>query len=430
MNDLIAEVGERDFEAQVVRSDIPVLVDFWAPWCGPCLALEPMLVEIAGTYGARLKIAKVNVDESRLLSQRYGIRSLPSLVVFSKGRVVKRLDSGGERGLAVQINELLSPVDVQGGRAPVHPAEPCSAYLGDTALKCRVLQCIDDYNDMALFSALPGDFNPGTGIGSPFAVLLQSRDLSLCPASLGIPESAAQLYESLFFGFLDLDTGGPRACAQAGTLFKAFLERISPGADLTSLAADFAASIVDFICVGAGGSHIFTSIPTDLQREGSNLSSSLRLAVGKRDPEARLALYRRIEAIAVEPTDRPSAILKVFMLGCADCEEADDTSLADGLFSLMVALRNELTIAQFTPTERRLRAEADAAIEREKISNATTKVKVGRTLQEVTAWEKAVPQHRLAEINNGVSAQLQALCLHLHEELCVIAKLNSRDTPR
>ena len=87
MSNAIA-VGEANFQAEVLDSTIPVLVDFWAEWCGPCKMIAPELDALAAETGGQLKIVKVNVDENNDLSARYGIRSIPTLLLFKNGELV------------------------------------------------------------------------------------------------------------------------------------------------------------------------------------------------------------------------------------------------------------------------------------------------------------------------------------------------------
>lgn len=84
-------IRERDFEEMVLKSELPVVVDFWAPWCAPCLALNPVLEELEKAYQGRVRFAKLNVEENPQVPARLGVRALPSLFIFKKGTVVANL---------------------------------------------------------------------------------------------------------------------------------------------------------------------------------------------------------------------------------------------------------------------------------------------------------------------------------------------------
>jgi len=85
--ELIKHANDTNFEAEVLKSDKPALVDFWAPWCGPCHAIGPILEELAQEMGEKVDIVKVNVDENPNISAQYGIRSIPTLLIFKGGEV-------------------------------------------------------------------------------------------------------------------------------------------------------------------------------------------------------------------------------------------------------------------------------------------------------------------------------------------------------
>jgi thioredoxin 1 len=88
MSESIAEIQKDAFDQQVLEQSQPVIVDFWAPWCGPCKAMAPAFAGLAETYGKKMKFAKCNVDDHASVAQRYGIQSIPTLMIFQEGQPI------------------------------------------------------------------------------------------------------------------------------------------------------------------------------------------------------------------------------------------------------------------------------------------------------------------------------------------------------
>src|SRR6266496_5129311 len=101
------EINPSNFETEVLKSNVPVLVDFWAEWCGPCKMLAPVLDEIAREKADHLKVAKVNVDDNPAMAERYGIQSIPTLLYIAKGEVLSQtVGVVSKRKIVKQLEEL------------------------------------------------------------------------------------------------------------------------------------------------------------------------------------------------------------------------------------------------------------------------------------------------------------------------------------
>jgi thioredoxin 1 len=104
----IMEIDDGNFENEVMQSDKPVLVDFWAPWCGPCKAIAPLVQDLADTFGDRIKFAKCNVDNSPITPGKFGIKAIPTLIFFNQGNVVEQITGMVAKSkLEEAINKIL-----------------------------------------------------------------------------------------------------------------------------------------------------------------------------------------------------------------------------------------------------------------------------------------------------------------------------------
>ena len=89
--EMTVSVSEKDFDEKVLRSELPVLVDFWADWCMPCKMVSPVLDELAGDYAGRFKVCKLNIDESAQIASRYEVMSIPTMAIFKDGKMTDRI---------------------------------------------------------------------------------------------------------------------------------------------------------------------------------------------------------------------------------------------------------------------------------------------------------------------------------------------------
>jgi len=104
MSEKVVHLTDDSFYAEIIKSDLPALVDFWAPWCGPCKMVGPMVEELAEEYDGEVKVAKLNVDENQKIAAQYGVRSIPTLIMFKGG---ESIDQSVGAASKTAMNEMI-----------------------------------------------------------------------------------------------------------------------------------------------------------------------------------------------------------------------------------------------------------------------------------------------------------------------------------
>ena len=109
MAENVMEFDDQNFDSDVLEAGMPVLVDFWAVWCGPCKAIAPIVEEVANDYSGKVRVGKMDVDSNNQVAMRYGIRSIPTLLVFNNGEVVDQvIGNVGKESIESMLNKALS----------------------------------------------------------------------------------------------------------------------------------------------------------------------------------------------------------------------------------------------------------------------------------------------------------------------------------
>ena len=227
MNNLIRQTSSATFEQDVMQSEHLVLLDFWAPWCVPCRALEPILDDIAERFVGRVKVVKLNVDDHREVGNRYHIRGVPTLLILRNGAVVKHTTAHSRSGLCMALDEALGAT--LSGPAPQAEAPESLPAAAASTLSfqndpARKAQCLDRLRQAVRDGTLGrGESN------QPSVVAAGGPGRSRYVESLGVPAVLAQLQDIIHGQVARQDV------REAATLAVAWVEVMPVGVDMTGV---------------------------------------------------------------------------------------------------------------------------------------------------------------------------------------------------
>ncbi|SFK84383.1 thioredoxin [Rhodanobacter glycinis] len=248
MSEHAVDVTEATFADEIEQAELPVLVDFWAPWCGPCKQLAPRFDELAQMYQGRVKFAKIDIDGNKALAERFGVRSVPALLLLKAGEVVAQTLGAQSRSALV---DLLDPhVTAQTSGNSPDPVKSLRAFHGDGGLKRKVIDQVRKHIEAGQVQ-VRGPFPPTgpiceveKGQYTLIGAVLHGTSMEQYEATLGIPASAAIL-EDFIHAFpmqVSADALGSLSYTLQGAMHDyplEWFEAIPPGADLRYITSHF-----------------------------------------------------------------------------------------------------------------------------------------------------------------------------------------------
>lgn len=422
------DVTEATFAAEIEQAGLPVFVDFWAPWCGPCKMLAPRFDELAQMYQGRIKFAKINADDSKVLAERFGVRSLPAMLLLKGGEVVAQ--TLGVQGRSALVELLDQHITTLTSEKPLPSVKSWRAFHSDGELKRKVIDQVRAHleaNQIQILAPFPPtgpicEIEQGhyTLIGAA----LHSTDMERYEATFGIPSSAA-LLEDFVHAFLmevSADAHGRLSYTLSGVMRDhplAWLERIPPGADLRHTTSHFLHWLLLDLIDGPQ-SLPFSAVSSDSIKAAVRDVAVLhgRLAKGDVPSDAEWKAAREAAGKA-----SPSYQADAVSWGVAMCAEAASWPseelpyvARDGLTVLFSSLR-EIAIRRGYSTEEWAKRELIAAAYQKK---RESEPKAGREV--IFAWEETKTYFAMLKdaqsTDNAQVGKLQlALGKHWHEGL-------------
>ncbi|WP_454720561.1 MULTISPECIES: thioredoxin [Cupriavidus] len=283
MSNLIVNTTDATFEQDVLQSEFPVLLDFWAPWCGPCKMLAPMLERLAAQYAGRVRIVKLNVDDNPETTKRFQIRGIPRLMLFAQGELRSAQVTQSQAGLTVLFDDISKPAAVVA--APAAAASGAPSFGGDPARKA-------DYLQRLRAATFDGDHAPSESVTTAAGAFA---------GTTGGPEGLGQLLDVVWW----LNHYDPARKAQAHERVVSLIDAIPVGIDLDRISLRMANWLLHDPETG-----IARQAPTDVARALCERLAALhqRELDGERVPQSEWsALQHDVVRLAPPPANPDDA---------------------------------------------------------------------------------------------------------------------------